>query len=66
MWEKYKVMVVVKVEDAVTMLSWTPARVAKLNGVGNIKPGFRADVLCFDENIQLKKTIVAGKVVFNK
>jgi N-acetylglucosamine-6-phosphate deacetylase len=48
------------------MLSWTPARVANLQGVGNLKSGCRADVLCFDENLGLQKTIVAGKVVYSK
>lgn len=33
-------------------------------GIGSLEPGKQADITIFDEKIQIKKTIVGGKIVF--
>ena len=40
-------------------------RVAKLDNIGEIAVGKRADLLLFDDNHQLHQTLVAGQVVWN-
>lgn len=40
-------------------------RVAKLNNIGEIAVGKRADLLLFDDNHQLHQTLVAGQVVWS-
>jgi len=54
----------VSVENAVQMLSHNPAKIANLDNIGSIKEGNRADFILFDDKFQLKKTIIAGKIVF--
>ncbi|XP_058972236.2 N-acetylglucosamine-6-phosphate deacetylase isoform X1 [Pocillopora verrucosa] len=50
--------------DAVAMLSENPARIAKISHTGLIEVGKRADLLLFDTQLNLSRTIVSGKVVF--
>lgn len=53
--------------EAVRMASTNPARLYRLNDRGEIKPGMRADLVLFtveDFVIDIKKTIVAGNVVY--
>jgi len=55
--------------DAVQMASTNPARLYGLNDRGEIKPGMRADLILFtidDFKINIHKTIVKGKVVYEK
>ncbi|MBQ4087059.1 MAG: N-acetylglucosamine-6-phosphate deacetylase [Clostridia bacterium] len=44
--------------DAVKMASTTPAVAHGLKHKGAIRPGYDADILLFDENIQIKKVII--------
>lgn len=53
------------VPTAVSMLSEIPARIAGVEKlIGSLQPGKRADILLFDDQFVLQKTIVAGQVVF--
>ena len=48
--------------DTVTMAATTPARVLGLNK-GRIAAGFDADILFFDEDVNIKRVFVDGKTV---
>lgn len=53
--------------DAIHMASRNPARLYGLNDRGEIKPGKRADLILFTldkSKLNIKKTIIAGKVVY--
>lgn len=50
--------------DAVKMATITPARVISIdNQKGYIKEGYDADILLFDDNINIQKVMVMGKFV---
>ena len=46
---------------AVKMITETPARILKLEQKGKLKEGFDADIVIFDNNINIKAVIVNGK-----
>lgn len=50
--------------DAVKMMSTTPARILKLENKGELKEGYDADIVIFDDDINVIKTIVGGKTVY--
>ena len=52
--------------QAVRMASTVPARLSNASGKGIIKPGYDADLVIFDENINILKTIIGGTVVYEK
>ena len=53
--------------EAVRMMSKTPATIMGVeNTKGTITVGKDADVLIFDENINIKTTIINGKVIYQK
>lgn len=54
------------VVHAVRMASTVPARLSKAYTKGQIKPGFDADLVIFDENINVRKTIIGGTEVYSK
>ncbi|MBE6589965.1 MAG: N-acetylglucosamine-6-phosphate deacetylase [Ruminococcaceae bacterium] len=56
----------VPLTDAVRMASANPARVAGLRDRGVLREGAFADVVVFDENIDVSLTMVNGCVVFEK
>jgi len=49
--------------SAVKMITEVPARIMKLDNKGSIKSGYDADIVIFDDDINVKYTIVNGKVV---
>ncbi|WP_439556568.1 N-acetylglucosamine-6-phosphate deacetylase [Dyadobacter sp.] len=52
--------------DAVRMASLTPARIMGVDPrKGSLVAGKDADIVIFDENISVQKTIVKGKVIYN-
>lgn len=54
----------VSMADAVKMASATPAKcIGVFNRKGSIAPGKDADLLIFDENVNIEKVLVAGKTV---
>jgi N-acetylglucosamine-6-phosphate deacetylase len=55
--------------NAIRMASTNPAKLLRLNNIGEIKQGKRADLILFtieDGKIVIQKTIVAGKIVYSK
>ena len=59
-------MAEVPLEDAVYMASKTPAEILGIENKGDILPGYDADIIIFDEDINIQKTIIGGKVVFSE
>lgn len=57
----------VNVTDAVRMMTATPASIIGINSrKGAIAPGMDADIVMFDENINIQMTIVGGRSVYKK
>ncbi len=52
----------VTIEDAVRMMTTTPARIMGMKNKGRLAPTFEADVLVFDQNIDMKYVYRAGKL----
>ena len=53
--------------EAVQMATSTPASIMGISErKGSLNPGKDADILIFDENIQIDTTIISGKVVYSK
>ncbi|ABL78492.1 N-acetylglucosamine 6-phosphate deacetylase [Thermofilum pendens Hrk 5] len=53
--------------EALTMASYTPAKSVGALGrerVGLLRPGYAADMVVLDERLEVKKTIIAGEVVY--
>ena len=50
--------------DAVKMASATPARIMGWRDRGVLTEGRRADILVFDDNINIQRTVIGGKTVF--
>ena len=54
-------------EDAVKMITATPARIMHIdNHKGALAVGKDADVVIFDENINIQRTIINGKTIYAK
>ena len=53
------------IEDAIYMISTVPCRIIGLNK-GSLKSGFDADIVAFDNEINVKSVIVAGKEVYTR
>ena len=52
-------------EDAVKMMTLTPARIMNLDSVmGSLEPGKNADLVIFDKDINILYTIIAAKTVY--
>ena len=50
--------------DAIKMITATPARIINMNDrIGAIKVGMDADLLIFDERINVKMTMIKGRIV---
>jgi len=54
------------VEKAVSMITEVPAKIFGIENKGKISKGFDADIVIFDDNINIKKVIVGGKEVGNQ
>jgi N-acetylglucosamine-6-phosphate deacetylase len=53
--------------EAVRMMTLTPARIMKIDkNKGSIAVGKDADILIFDEDINIQSTIIGGKILYNK
>lgn len=53
--------------DAVRMITKTPATILGIaDRKGSLIPGKDADIVIFDENIQIQMTIVQGRIVYNR
>jgi N-acetylglucosamine-6-phosphate deacetylase len=52
--------------DAIKMMTYNPARMLKINHEkGSIAVGKDADILIFDDQIEIKMTMVEGKIIYN-
>jgi len=55
----------VPLADAVTMMTSTPARIMKVeNKKGSLDKGKDADIVIFDDDVNIKMTMVKGKVIY--
>lgn len=55
----------VKLTDAVRMATLTPARIIGRDAQkGSLAPGKDADIILFDDNINIERTIINGKTVY--
>ena len=55
----------VPLPDAVKMLTETPARIQGLSDRGSLEIGKRADIVLFDDDLHIIRTIVGGKTVYS-
>lgn len=54
----------IKLEDAIKACTYNPASALNIHDkVGQIKPGFRADLLLIDNKLNLKGVILRGKLL---
>ena len=56
----------VPLSDAIAMITSTPARIMQLSSKGSLKVGMDADVVVFDYDVTIDKTIVGGKVIYDR
>lgn len=56
----------VSVCDAVKMASETPAKILGLKNIGKLQEGYLADIVIFDADINIYKTIIDGKEVYSR
>ena len=57
----------VSLEQAIKMITETPARILQMeNIIGSIRKGYAADIVLFDENINIQYTIVDGEIIYQK
>lgn len=52
--------------DAVKMMTMTPARIMGMKGRGMLAAGYAADIVLFDENVTISRTIVDGETKFSR
>ena len=53
--------------EAIRMMTLTPARIMNIqNKKGSVSPGKDADIVIFDEDINIQSAMVAGEILFNK
>jgi N-acetylglucosamine-6-phosphate deacetylase len=56
-----------ELDEALVMLTATPARAARVgNAKGQLKVGYDADVVIFDEDFDVHRTLVGGETVYNR
>lgn len=54
----------VPLTDAIKMMTSTPARILGMDDtIGHVKPGYNADLVIFDDDINVNRTIIGGKTV---
>lgn len=57
-------MAEVPMHEAVRMATKTPAKIMNFTDRGTLTPGLRADIILFNDNIDVSLSMVGGKVVF--
>lgn len=54
----------IPLKEAIQMATSTPARIAKIdNKKGKIAVGYHADIVIFNEKIEIQRTIIGGKII---
>lgn len=57
----------VSLEQVIKMITETPARILQLdNSMGSIQKGYTADIVLFDDNINIQYTIIDGSIIYQK
>ncbi len=57
----------VSLTDAIRMITQTPASIMGVaDSIGSLTPGKNADLVIFDQNIEIEKTIIKGRIVYNR
>lgn len=57
----------VPLQEAVRMMTSTPARILKVDQqMGSLEPGKQADIVIFDEAVNIQMTMVKGNIVYSK
>jgi N-acetylglucosamine-6-phosphate deacetylase len=57
----------VPLTDTIKMITSTPARIIGVSDTtGSLTAGKDADIVIFDEDIQIRKTIIQGRVVYER
>ncbi len=56
----------ISLTDAVRMATTTPAKIIGCHSKGSLAPGYDADIVIFDDFIDIKRTIVGGKTVYKR
>lgn len=56
----------VPLTDVIKMAATTPAKILGIKNKGRICEGYDADITIFNDNIDIKRTIVGGKTVFEE
>lgn len=57
----------VPLTDAIRMITQTPATImGAADSIGSLAPGKNADIVIFDENIEIEKTIIKGRIVYEQ
>ncbi|MDD5603773.1 MAG: N-acetylglucosamine-6-phosphate deacetylase [Eubacteriales bacterium] len=52
--------------EAIRMASCNPARITGMDGKGSLEKGKDADLIIFNEDINVQMTIIGGKVIFRR
>ena len=52
--------------DSVKMMSTTPAKILGLKHKGILVPGYDADIVVFNDNVDVSRTIICGKTVYGE
>lgn len=56
----------IPLQDVIRMISATPARIMNIaNKKGSLAAGMDADVVVFDKDINIKKTLINGRIVYD-
>ena len=56
----------VSLPEAIRMMTANPARIMGIDAhKGHLRAGYDADLVLFDENIQIQKTLINGKTIFD-
>ena len=50
--------------DAVRMMTATPARILGLTAKGRLAPGCDADIVLFDDDVNVSRVFIGGKEIF--
>lgn len=58
-------MAEIPLEESVPMATATPARILGIKNKGDILPGYDADIIVFDKDIKIIKTIINGEIVYS-
>jgi N-acetylglucosamine-6-phosphate deacetylase len=56
----------VPLDQTLQMASTTPARVAGESKRGALRPGYQADLVILDQNLEVSRTIIAGEVAYER